>query len=93
MKAVEECKGVFGIERVAVLSNSAGSSDDVPGYEDASRLELSLGIPVIRHGSKVHTLILLQYNGRIRNRIVGSTLWIILRGCAPSRSCSLAIVC
>lgn len=52
-EAFEECQQVFGLGRVAILSNSAGSSDDAPAFRAASCLEENLGIPVIRHGSKV----------------------------------------
>lgn len=51
--AFEECKVEFGQSRMAVLSNSAGSSDDIPVFTAASKLEAALGIPVIRHGGKV----------------------------------------
>jgi phosphatidylglycerophosphatase GEP4 len=40
-----------GADRVAVLSNSAGSSDD-QGFAEAGRFEEALGLPVIRHGAK-----------------------------------------
>ena len=46
-KAIE----TFGVDRVAIVSNSAGTLDD-PGYQDAIRIEQSLGIPVIRHDEK-----------------------------------------
>lgn len=50
--ALEQCISVFGIHGAAVLSNSAGSSDDAPEYAEAQRLYQSLGIPVMRHGLK-----------------------------------------
>jgi len=37
--------------RIAILSNSAGSSDDID-YKDAKKYENSLGVPVIRHKIK-----------------------------------------
>lgn len=51
---IDECIEAFGHDRVAVLSNSAGSSDDLPNFCAADRLEHNLkGIRVIRHGEKV----------------------------------------
>ena len=41
----------FGRENVAILSNSAGTNDDVDD-KDAIRMEETLGIPVIRHAIK-----------------------------------------
>jgi phosphatidylglycerophosphatase GEP4 len=44
---------VFGRERVAILSNSAGTmSDDGPDYKDALAIEAAMGIAVIRHQEK-----------------------------------------
>eukprot|EP01102_Stenamoeba_stenopodia_P009753 TRINITY_DN2889_c0_g1_i2.p1 TRINITY_DN2889_c0_g1~~TRINITY_DN2889_c0_g1_i2.p1 ORF type:complete len:262 (-),score=65.18 TRINITY_DN2889_c0_g1_i2:398-1135(-) len=52
-KAVRESQRVFGGDRVIVFSNSAGSSDDArKNYEDAKKLEESLGVRVLRHGTK-----------------------------------------
>ena len=45
-EALERCKGHF--EKVAILSNSAGSHDDDNGKQ-AQALEVNLGLPVIRH--------------------------------------------
>jgi len=42
---------IFGPSKVAILSNSAGTADDL-GFEDAIRIESSLGIPVVRHQEK-----------------------------------------
>lgn len=42
---------VFGREKVAILSNSAGTRDD-KDYQDAIEIETSLGISVIRHDEK-----------------------------------------
>ena len=42
---------VFGRDRVAILSNSAGTKDD-PNYEDAIRIEQEMNIRVIRHDEK-----------------------------------------
>jgi phosphatidylglycerophosphatase GEP4 len=50
-KGLENAVSAFGIDGVAILSNSAGTLDD-PGFEDASRIESSLGINVIRHTEK-----------------------------------------
>ena len=41
----------FGKDRVAILSNSAGTKDD-PGYKAAISIEEALGINVIRHNEK-----------------------------------------
>jgi phosphatidylglycerophosphatase GEP4 len=48
---LKSCLAVFGPERVAILSNSAGTPDDV-NFADAVALEESLGISVIRHVEK-----------------------------------------
>lgn len=48
---LQECLQVFGRDRVAILSNSAGTNDDVD-FVDAQKLEETLGIPVIRHKEK-----------------------------------------
>jgi hypothetical protein len=42
---------VFGKGGLAIYSNSAGSSDD-KDFLEASSLDLSLGLKVIRHGTK-----------------------------------------
>mmetsp|Transcript_14394 Transcript_14394/g.17500 ORF Transcript_14394/g.17500 Transcript_14394/m.17500 type:complete len:231 (+) Transcript_14394:104-796(+) len=42
---------VFGVDNVAILSNSAGTKDD-KDYEDALKIEQELGINVIRHDEK-----------------------------------------
>lgn len=41
----------FGLQGVAILSNSAGTKDD-EDYKDAMEIEASLHIPVIRHEEK-----------------------------------------
>jgi len=48
---LQQCLQVFGRDRVAILSNSAGTNDDVD-FVDARKLEETLGIPVIRHKEK-----------------------------------------
>lgn len=48
---LQSCLAVFGRDRVAILSNSAGTNDD-EDFADAIALEESLGIPVIRHAEK-----------------------------------------
>jgi phosphatidylglycerophosphatase GEP4 len=45
-EALEECKRHF--EKIAILSNSAGSRDDANGKE-AQALRDNLGLPIIRH--------------------------------------------
>jgi phosphatidylglycerophosphatase GEP4 len=47
----ERCRRVFG-EDVYIMSNSAGSADDAPLYNEAGALEATLGARVIRHGIK-----------------------------------------
>lgn len=42
---------IFGKDRVAIVSNSAGTKDD-PDYKDAIEIEEALGINVIRHDEK-----------------------------------------
>jgi phosphatidylglycerophosphatase GEP4 len=42
---------IFGKDRVAIVSNSAGTKDD-EGYKDAIAIEEALGIKVIRHDEK-----------------------------------------
>jgi len=42
---------IFGSENVAILSNSAGSKDDID-YEHAIEIEQAMGINVIRHDEK-----------------------------------------
>jgi phosphatidylglycerophosphatase GEP4 len=48
---LSQCLHVFGKDRVAILSNSAGTNDDVD-FKDAIHIEQTLGIPVIRHAEK-----------------------------------------
>ena len=43
---------VFGPDRVAILSNSAGTTKDDPGYKEAIKIEQDMGIKVIRHYEK-----------------------------------------
>lgn len=42
---------IFGKDRIAIVSNSAGTKDD-DGYKDAIAIEEALGIKVIRHDEK-----------------------------------------
>ena len=48
---LQSCIDTFGRQNVAILSNSAGTNDDTD-YKDAIQMEVSLGIPVIRHVAK-----------------------------------------
>mmetsp|Transcript_3804 Transcript_3804/g.9980 ORF Transcript_3804/g.9980 Transcript_3804/m.9980 type:complete len:262 (+) Transcript_3804:99-884(+) len=48
---LQTAKEIFGVDKVAILSNSAGTLDD-PGYEDAAAIEVALGVPVIKHDDK-----------------------------------------
>ena len=49
--AIDAARKAFG-DRLAVLSNSVGSSDDI-GFVQAEQLERSLQLRVVRHGTKV----------------------------------------
>lgn len=49
--ALRQCLDVFGRDGLVVFSNSAGSGDDA-GYEEAHRIERTLGLPVLRHAHK-----------------------------------------
>ncbi|KAG7345770.1 HAD phosphatase family IIIA protein [Nitzschia inconspicua] len=51
VSGLEHAKRVFGVENVAIMSNSAGTRDD-PEYKDAQQIETALGIAVIRHEEK-----------------------------------------
>ncbi|EGG21398.1 hypothetical protein DFA_01280 [Cavenderia fasciculata] len=50
-KSIDLCLEVFGRDKVAIISNSAGSSDDTD-FKKAQQIESSLGMHVIRHGTK-----------------------------------------
>ncbi|KAI8138350.1 mitochondrial PGP phosphatase-domain-containing protein [Fennellomyces sp. T-0311] len=50
-EAWTECKETFGKENIAIVSNSAGTNDD-KDYKEATKLEASLGVPVLRHSEK-----------------------------------------
>ncbi|KAI9197162.1 mitochondrial PGP phosphatase [Polychytrium aggregatum] len=45
------CKEVFGKHRIVIVSNSAGTPDDV-GSREAERVEAALGVHVLRHRIK-----------------------------------------
>ncbi|KAI8824271.1 mitochondrial PGP phosphatase-domain-containing protein [Fimicolochytrium jonesii] len=49
--AWRECLGVYGREGVVVVSNSAGTGDDVGGAK-AREVEKTLGVNVLRHNTK-----------------------------------------
>lgn len=49
--AWSDCKTTFSKENVVIVSNSAGTEDDV-GYKEAQKLEESLGVTVMRHKEK-----------------------------------------
>mmetsp|Transcript_13814 Transcript_13814/g.20227 ORF Transcript_13814/g.20227 Transcript_13814/m.20227 type:complete len:249 (-) Transcript_13814:98-844(-) len=51
VSGLAEARRVFGPNNVAILSNSAGTKDD-PDYKDASAIEESMNIAVIRHDEK-----------------------------------------
>lgn len=51
-KGLQHVLEVFGKDRVAILSNSAGTFQDDPDFRHAIRIEHSLGIAVIRHKEK-----------------------------------------
>ena len=48
---MQDCIKSFGPANVAILSNSAGSKDDV-GYKEANEIETTMGLKVIRHEKK-----------------------------------------
>lgn len=50
-RGLESCIAIFGVDKVAILSNSAGTKDDAD-FADAITIEASLGIQVIRHEEK-----------------------------------------
>jgi phosphatidylglycerophosphatase GEP4 len=52
VKGLEAALSVFGPERVAILSNSAGTTADDPGYTEALKIERDMGVQVIRHDEK-----------------------------------------
>lgn len=47
----EDLKKEYPDNRLLIVSNSAGSSDDI-GYKEASMLEKTTGVPVLRHTVK-----------------------------------------
>lgn len=49
--ALKSCIATFGEQRVAVMSNSAGTPDD-PGGAGADAIEAALGVPVLRRRYK-----------------------------------------
>eukprot|EP01133_Synstelium_polycarpum_P013721 gene13721-16175_t len=50
--AMRRCTEIFGRDSVAIISNSAGSSDDAPLFKKATVIEESLKVTVLRHGTK-----------------------------------------
>jgi len=48
---IEEYKKVFGEENLAILSNSAGSKDDI-NYLEATKIEKASGLKVVKHFHK-----------------------------------------
>ncbi|KAF2074746.1 hypothetical protein CYY_003934 [Polysphondylium violaceum] len=50
-ESIKECERVFGKENIAIISNSAGSSDDV-NFNKANKIEKEMGITVLKHGTK-----------------------------------------
>ncbi|TPX63682.1 phosphatidylglycerophosphatase [Spizellomyces sp. 'palustris'] len=50
-KSWKSCKDTFGQDRVLIVSNSAGTPDDV-GHKKAATVEAALGVPVLRHTLK-----------------------------------------
>jgi phosphatidylglycerophosphatase GEP4 len=51
LATLRRCDSIFGANRVALLSNHAGSADDI-GHVRAAALEQSLGARVLRRTSK-----------------------------------------
>ncbi|KAI7872852.1 mitochondrial PGP phosphatase-domain-containing protein [Spinellus fusiger] len=50
-EAWRECKQTFGPKNIAIVSNSAGTTDD-SNYKDAHTLEHSLQVTVLKHKAK-----------------------------------------
>lgn len=50
-EAWDTCKETFTKEKVVIVSNSAGTNDDVD-YKEAGHLEKSLGVTVLKHKEK-----------------------------------------
>jgi len=50
-KSIAECKNIFGSEHIAIVSNSAGTPDDIE-LKWMSKIEEATGIPVIVHDKK-----------------------------------------
>jgi len=51
-RGLKDAVKVFGTNKVAILSNSAGTTSDDLDFADATAIETSLGIAVIRHAEK-----------------------------------------
>lgn len=51
-RGLQHALDVFGPHRVAIMSNSAGTTADDPGYAHALEIERSMGVRVIRHDEK-----------------------------------------
>ncbi|RHY30165.1 hypothetical protein DYB32_007387 [Aphanomyces invadans] len=58
--ALRNSQRIFGMDRVVVFSNSAGSSDDLPNFDGATRVESELKVNVLRHGVKVLAMLFLH---------------------------------
>ncbi|CAK4192291.1 unnamed protein product [Aphanomyces euteiches] len=50
--ALRTSQRVFGHDRVVIFSNSAGSTDDAPHFQQAADMEQALDVRVLRHGVK-----------------------------------------
>lgn len=80
---IEDFKIIFGKHNLAVLSNSAGSKDDI-NYKEAKEIELQTGLQVIKHEykkPKVYKEIIdtFQAQGDIKNNeicIIGDRLLV-----------------
>ena len=84
-----DCKNVFGVENIVIVSNSAGSPDDA-GFRQAIEIEQSLGVSVLHHVEKVNIETLLMYI-IIRNQEVKRKCLIILKWTMPRKSLLLEI--
>jgi len=74
---IEDFKNVFGQNNLAILSNSAGSKDDL-NFKEAKEIELKTGLQVIKHKykkPKVYNEIIDTFG--IKNDIKNSEICII----------------
>lgn len=76
---IDEFKSIFSHEHLAVLSNSAGSSDDID-YKESSAIENSLGLAVIKHKHKkpnVYTEIIDHFRKQSQTTIKSEEICVV----------------